>query len=88
MYVCDLFRYKHVHVVCLSECGETCRAVCLPVVWGAVGTVFALGLCGGCKGGEIPLRWGGGGGGRELSGEPMACQTEKEREGGRDRGQR
>ena len=53
-------------------------------MWCAVGTVFALGLCGGCKGGETPLR----GGGRELSGEPMACQTEKEREGGRDRGQR
>ena len=53
-------------------------------MWCAVGTVFALGLCGGCKGGETPLR----GGGRELSGESMACQTEKEREGGRDRGQR
>ena len=47
-------------------------------MWCAVGTVFALGLCGGCKGGETPLR----GGGRELSGEWMACQTEKEREGG------
>ena len=52
-------------------------------MWCAVGTVFALGLCGGCKGGETPLR----GGGRELSGESMACQTEKEREGGRE-GQR
>ena len=50
-------------------------------MWCAVGTVFALGLCGGCKGGETPLR----GGGRELSGESMACQTE--REGGR-KGQR
>ena len=49
-------------------------------MWCAVGTVFALGLCGGGKGGETPLR----GGGRELSGESMACQTEKKR--GREEG--
>ena len=64
--------------------GDMWSCLLLPVVWCAVDTVFALGLCGGCKGGETPLR----GGGRELSGESMACQTEKEREGGRDRGQR
>ena len=48
---------RHVELFVAASC-----VVC------AVDTVFALGLCGGCKGGETPLR----GGRRELSGESMA----------------
>ena len=64
---------RHVELFVAASCVVCCwHSVCFRLVWWL-------------------QRWGNPlevGGERELSGEPMACQMEKEREGGRDRGQR